>query len=128
MTLAHLKYQCKKLSSSNILDYLKYDRDLTLVAMMKPYMYGHNMRIVDGLLMNDILLHYTFVHILSPRGSNFSQLFHEDIFMLWTIKNNIMINMPYYIMRHVMNVGTTTCLFPMPFSQHKSWLRVKLTC
>ena len=54
--------------------------------------------------MNNPLLHYVWVHILCSRESNFLQLLNEDIFMLWCIKNNILINWPHYIIfiQHMM--------------------------
>jgi len=55
----------QKFSSSNIPNDLNYDRDMTLATMIRPDMHGQNVRNVGSLNMNDILLHYTFVHILS---------------------------------------------------------------
>ena len=60
-----------------------------------------NVRNVGSLTMNNRLPHYTCVHMLCSWGSNFSLLVYEDVFMLWCLKNNIMINWPHYIMQHM---------------------------
>ena len=69
--------------------------------MTREKVHGQNIRNVGSLTMNDKLLHYTWVHMLCPRGNNFSQLVHEDVFMLWCLKVNVMINWPHYIMQHM---------------------------
>ena len=53
-----------------------------------------------------------WVHILCPRGNNFAQVLNEDIFMLWCIKNNIMINWPHYIMQHMMKCWDNNMSLP----------------
>jgi len=63
--------------------------------------------------MNDRLLHYTWVHMLCSRGSNFTQLLNENIFMLWCIKNDILINWPHYIMQHIMKCHDNS--LPLPY-------------
>jgi len=65
---------------------------MALSSMIKPEMHSRNVKNIGCLNIIDKLLHYVSVHILSLRANNFSQLFHEDIFMLWIMKNNILIN------------------------------------
>ncbi|KAL2332597.1 hypothetical protein Fmac_013810 [Flemingia macrophylla] len=69
--------------------------------MIRPEMQGRNVRNAGSLNINDMLLHYVYVHILAPRSSNFAQLLQEDIFMLWAIKNNMLITWPHFIMEHM---------------------------
>ena len=64
--------------------------------------------------MNDRLLHYTWVHILCPRGSNYAQLLNEDIFMMWLIKNNVRINWPHYIMQQIIKCRDNK--MPLPYA------------
>jgi len=69
--------------------------------MIHEEVQGQNVRNAGSLNMNDRQLHYTWVHMLYPRDNNFAQLLNEDIFLLWCIKNNILINWPHYIMQHM---------------------------
>jgi len=60
--------------------------------MTREDLHGQNVRNVGSLTMNNKLLHYAWVHMLLLRDNNFSQLVNEDIFMLWCMKSNILIN------------------------------------
>ncbi|KAL2318034.1 hypothetical protein Fmac_031910 [Flemingia macrophylla] len=101
LIVAGLKYQGHKLSFTNIPEGIDYDRDTALASMIRQEMQGRNVRNAGSLNINDRLLHYVYVHILAPRSSNFAQLLQEDIFMLWAIKNNMLINWPHFIMEHM---------------------------
>ncbi|ESW13068.1 hypothetical protein PHAVU_008G165300 [Phaseolus vulgaris] len=101
MTIAHLQYDSLKLTLGTIPEELNFDRALALSSMIREEVEGENLKNVGSLKMNDRLLHYTWMHILCPRGSNYAQLLNEDIFMLWLIKNNVRINWPHYIMQHI---------------------------
>jgi len=50
--------------------------------MIHENVQGQNVINAGSLNMNDRLLHYTWVHMLCPRGSKFTQLLNEDDFML----------------------------------------------
>ena len=78
---------------------VNFDRALTLSSMILEDVQGQNVRNAGSLNMNDKLLHYTWVHMLCPRDRNFTQLLNEDIFMLWCIKNDIIINWPCSVMQ-----------------------------
>ncbi|KAL2333234.1 hypothetical protein Fmac_014447 [Flemingia macrophylla] len=75
-------------------------------------MQGRNVRNAGSLNINDRLLHYVYVHILAPRSSNFAQLLQEDIFMLWAIKNNMLIKRPHFIMEHMIKCGDNDMHLP----------------
>ena len=92
MPLAHLQYEGLEVSYLNIPEYLNYNREFALNSMLRPEFQGQGLRNVASLTVDDRLLHYVYVHILRPRSTNFAQLLQEDIFMLWAIKNNILIN------------------------------------
>jgi len=109
MNIKNLKYDGVKLTPRTILEEVNFDRALVLSSMILEHVQGQN---VGSLKMNDRLLHYTWVHMLFPRGSNFTQLLNEDIFMLWCIKNNIMINWPHYIMQHMMKCRDNNMSLP----------------
>ncbi|BAT72937.1 hypothetical protein VIGAN_01038400 [Vigna angularis var. angularis] len=87
-----MKYEGQKLSFSNIPDDFPYDREMALATMVIPEMQGHRVKTVGCLNINDRLLHYVIVHMLTPRAANFARLLQEDIFMIWVLKNNIAIN------------------------------------
>jgi len=74
----------------------------TLNSMFRPKFQGQNLQNLDSLNMDDKLLHYAYVHIPISQSTNFSKLLHEDIFMLWTIKNNIFINWLRQIIQHML--------------------------
>jgi len=63
-------------------------------------MHNQNIRHVCSLTINDTLLYYTWVHMFCPLGSNFAQLLHDDIFMLWCTKSHVTINWSRFIMQH----------------------------
>ncbi|KAL2328622.1 hypothetical protein Fmac_022049 [Flemingia macrophylla] len=114
LTVAGLKYEGHKLSFTNIPKDIEYDRDTTLASMIRPEMQGQNVRNVGSLNINNRLLHYVYVHILAPRSSNFAQLLQEDIFMLWAIKNNMLINWPHFIMEHMIKCRDNE--MPLPYA------------
>ncbi|KAK8464002.1 hypothetical protein PHAVU_011G095800 [Phaseolus vulgaris] len=93
--------------------HLQYD-GLALSSMIREDVEGQNLKNVGSLKMNDRLLHYTWVHILCPRGSNYAQLLNEDIFMMWLIKNNVLINWPPYIMQHIIKCRDNK--MPLPYA------------
>ncbi|ESW15732.1 hypothetical protein PHAVU_007G097400 [Phaseolus vulgaris] len=90
--LANLKYDGLLLTPGTIHEDIHFDRQQALLTMTREEVHGQNIRNVGSLTMNDRLLHYIWVHMLCPRGRNFSQLVHEDIFMLRCLKRNVMIN------------------------------------
>ena len=112
--IANLRYDGVKLTFKMIPEKVNFDRALVLPSMIREDVQSKNVRNASSLKMNDRLLHYTWVHIWCPRGSNFSQLLNEDIFMLWCIKNNIMINWPHYIMQHMIKCRNNN--MPLPYA------------
>ncbi|KAL2337138.1 hypothetical protein Fmac_011584 [Flemingia macrophylla] len=113
LIVAGFKYEGHKLSFTNMPEDIEYDRDTALASMIRPEMQGRNVRNVGSLNINDRLLHYVYVHILAPRSSNFAQLLQEDIFMLWAIKNNMLINWPHFIMEHMIKCRDNE--MPLPY-------------
>jgi len=113
MNIANLRYDSVKLTLGTILEEVNFDRALALSSMIREDIQGQNVRNVGSLKMNDRLLHYTWVNILCPRGSNFAQLLNENIFMMWCIKNNIMINRFHYIMQCMMKCRDNN--MPLPY-------------
>jgi len=116
MNIANLRDDDVKLTPGTIPEEVNFDRALALLSMIREDVQGQNVRNVSSLEMNDQLLHYTWVHILCPRRSNFAQLLNEDIFMLWLIKNNVMINWPHYIMQHMIKYRDNNMLLPYEIS------------
>nr|KYP63004.1 hypothetical protein KK1_017565 [Cajanus cajan] len=114
LSLVGLKYQGHKLAFPNIPEEMQFDRHIALTSMIRPELQGRNVRNVGSLNINDRLLHYVYVHILAPRSSNFSQLLQEDIFLLWALKNNILINWPHYIMQHMVKCKDNGMPLPYP--------------
>ena len=92
MSLAHLHYEGLEVLYPNIPENFNYDRELALNSMLRPEFQGQGVKNVGSLTVNDRLLHYSYVHILRLRSTNFAQLLQEDIFMLWAIKNNISVS------------------------------------
>ncbi|WVY96611.1 hypothetical protein V8G54_028762 [Vigna mungo] len=86
---------------------------MTLAIIVRPEMQGQRVKMVGCLNINYRFLHYVIVHMLTPRPENFAKLLHEDMFMLWVLKNNIAINWPHHIMQHMLKckVGDT----PLPY-------------
>ena len=103
--ICHLKYEGRTVSFTDIPEDLPFDRHMALSSMLTPEMQGQRVRSVDFMNVNDRLLHYILVHILTPRLTNFAKLLHEDIFMLWLLKDNISINWPHHIMQHMLKQG-----------------------
>ncbi|XP_022642528.1 uncharacterized protein LOC106774437 isoform X2 [Vigna radiata var. radiata] len=112
-TIAHLKYQGQQLSFPTIPDDLPYNRDMAFSDMIRPELQGQNVKTVGAMNVNDRLLHYVLVHILSPRATNFAKIMHEDTFMLWAMKNNILINWPHHIMQHMIKCKDNK--MPLPY-------------
>jgi len=73
MNIVDLRYGSVKLTPGTILEECNFDRALALSYMLHEDVQGQNVRNAGSLKMNDRLLHYTWVHILCPRGSNFAQ-------------------------------------------------------
>jgi len=82
MNVANMKYDGLLLTPGTIPEDIHFDCQHALLTMTREEVHGQNVRNVGSLTMNDILLHYIRVHMLCPWGSNFSQLVHEDVFML----------------------------------------------
>ena len=61
--------------------------------MVRPDLQGRNCKNTGSLTIEDRLLHYAFVHILMPRGSNYALVLTEDIFFLWAINQRIRIKL-----------------------------------
>lgn len=114
MTIAHLQYDGLKLTPGTIPEEVNFDRALALSTMIREDVEGQNLKNVGSLKMNDRLLHYTWVHMLCPRGSNYPQLLNEDIFMMWLIKNNVRINWPHYIMQQIIKCRDNK--MPLPYA------------
>ncbi|WVY91975.1 hypothetical protein V8G54_037489 [Vigna mungo] len=99
----------------NVANEFPYDREMALATMVRQEMQGQHVQTVDCLDINDKLLHYVIVHMLTPRPGNFVKLLHEDIFMLWVLKTNIDINWSHHIMQHMIKckAGDT----PLPYNE-----------
>jgi len=65
---------------------------MALASMLRSEKHGERVRTISFINVNDRLLHYVVVHILTPRMTNFAKLLQEDILMTWLLKNNISIN------------------------------------
>ncbi|KAG2400087.1 uncharacterized protein HKW66_Vig0100590 [Vigna angularis] len=113
LNIVNMKYEGQKLSYSTIPDDFPYDREMTLATMVRPEMQGQRVRTVGSLNINDRLLHYVIVHMLSPRPANFARVLYEDIFMIWLLKNNIPINWPHHIMQHMLKCKASDA--PLPY-------------
>jgi len=92
MNVVNLKYDGLLLTPGTIPEDIHFDCQHALLTMTREEVHGQNVRKVGSLTINDKQLHYTWMHMLCPRGSNFSQLVHEDVFMLWCLKGNVMIS------------------------------------
>ncbi|KAJ1402277.1 hypothetical protein SESBI_28172 [Sesbania bispinosa] len=104
LTIVGLKFQGEKLEVGNIRAWERYDRDEAVKAMIRVGLQQPSKVNTGSLKVEDRLLHYTLARILIPRGSNYAQLTEEDIFVLWVIKERILINWPYYICQHMQKV------------------------
>ncbi|BAT99379.1 hypothetical protein VIGAN_10080400 [Vigna angularis var. angularis] len=113
LNVANLKYDGQKLCYSTIPDDFPYDRDMALATMVIPDLEGGQGVLTVGCLnINDRLLHYIIVHMLTPRPGNYARLLHEDIFMIWVLKNNIPINWPHHIMQHMLKCKVSDTALP----------------
>ncbi|KAL2574946.1 hypothetical protein AAZX31_17G239300 [Glycine max] len=101
LAIANLKYEGQKFQLSKLPDNIGFHRGQALDAMVRPDLQGRNCKNTGSLTIEDRLLHYAFVHILMPRGSNYALVLMEDIFILWAIKQRIQINWPYLICQHM---------------------------
>ncbi|WVY98402.1 hypothetical protein V8G54_030553 [Vigna mungo] len=110
-----MKYEDKKLSYSNVPDDFPYDREMTLVTMVRPEMQGQRLKTVGCLNINDRVQHYVIMHMLTPRPGNFAKLLQEDIFMIWVLKNNIAINWPHHTMQHMFKCNAVSKIMKMKF-------------
>ncbi|WVZ20478.1 hypothetical protein V8G54_007800 [Vigna mungo] len=64
--ICNLSYEGQKLSFQIISEDLLNDECEPLNSLVKPHLDGWMVRNVGSLNINDRLLHYVFVHILSP--------------------------------------------------------------
>jgi len=71
ITVANLKYKGVKMGYPNITPSITYNRQVVLNSMLRPELQSQNLRNVESLNVNDKLLHYAYVHILTPRSTNF---------------------------------------------------------
>ncbi|KAG2371032.1 uncharacterized protein HKW66_Vig0212060 [Vigna angularis] len=114
LNVANLKYGGQKLCYSNLPQDFPYDRDMALATMIIPDLQGGQGVLTVGCLnINDRLLHYIIVHMLTPRPGNFARLLHEYIFMIWVLKNNIAINWPHHIIQHMLKCKASDT--PLPY-------------
>jgi len=72
MNMANLKYDVLLLTPGTIPENIHFDCQKALLTMTREEVQDQNIRNVGSLTMNDRLLHYTWVHMMCPRGSNFS--------------------------------------------------------
>jgi len=119
--IAHLKYEDRKISFTDIPEDIHFDRDMALASMLRPDMQGERARIVSSINVNDRLLHYVVVHILTPRMTNFAKLLQEDILMMWLLKNNISINWPHHIMQHMLKCKASDTPLPYGVIDHPDY-------
>ncbi|WVZ24725.1 hypothetical protein V8G54_003269 [Vigna mungo] len=108
-----MKYEGQKLCYSTIPNDFPYDREMALATMVRPEMQGRRVRTIGSLNINDRLLHYVIVHMLTPRPANFARELQEDIFMIWVLKNNIPINWPHHIMQHMLKCKAGDAPLPL---------------
>ncbi|KAJ1393662.1 Myb/SANT-like domain [Sesbania bispinosa] len=94
----------EKFELTNIRSWENYDRTEAVKGMIKQGLQPPNKVNAGSLNVEDRLLHYTLARILIPRGSNYAQLTEEDIFVLWAMKERILINRPLYIGQHMPKV------------------------
>ncbi|KAJ1413046.1 hypothetical protein SESBI_19977 [Sesbania bispinosa] len=104
LSLAGLKFEGEKFELTNICSWENYDRTEALKGMIKQGLQPPNKVNAGSLNVEDRLLHYTLARIMIPRGSNYAQLTEEDIFVLWAMKERILINWPLYICQHMQKV------------------------
>ncbi|KAJ1385964.1 hypothetical protein SESBI_41216 [Sesbania bispinosa] len=106
LAVTGLNHEGAKFSISAMSNWEGYDRATAIRGMLKdPSVSVIPSKVMVGkLTVEDRMLHYAFAKILIPRGSNYSQLAEEDVFVLWALKNGILINWPYYISKHMMKV------------------------
>lgn len=97
-----MKYQGQTIHYPNIEEFDQYDQNQALAAMTRSDLLAHSTKYVGCLTVEDRLLHYIYVKVLKPRGGNYASLLAEDIFMLWAIKQRILINWPHLICQHMM--------------------------
>jgi len=74
INVVNLKNEGRKFDLSAIHDDLNYDNDHALDEMLRPQLHGCPSKNVGCLIIEDILLHNIYVHILSPRDNNYAQL------------------------------------------------------
>lgn len=87
-----MKYQGQKLSYLNIKDYIEYDQNEAWAAMTRSNLAGPPTKNADSLTIKDRQMHYIYAKSLKLRGDNYAQVLNENIFMLWAIKQMIIIN------------------------------------
>ena len=107
-----LKYQGRKLSLPEVPPDMNYNRDMALASMVRPGARFKAVKTVGVLQINDRLLQYVIVYFLTPRMTNISHVLQDDIFMIWALKNDILINWPHVIMQNMLKCKSTETSLP----------------
>ncbi|XP_057445932.1 uncharacterized protein LOC130738046 [Lotus japonicus] len=106
LTVTGLRHEGVTFSTtSEISNWKGYDRTIAVKGMLKDPSVVPASKIMAGkLTVEDRMLHYVFAWILIPRGSNYAQLREEDVFVMWLMKQRLLINWPCYMSNHMMKV------------------------
>ncbi|KAJ1438247.1 hypothetical protein SESBI_03146 [Sesbania bispinosa] len=104
LTIAGLKYEGEKFDTTKIHSWENYNCTEAVQGMIRPGLQIPKKLNAGSLTVKDQLLRYTYASILIPRGSNYAQMSEEDIFVLWAIKERILLNWPFYIFQHIKKV------------------------
>ncbi|KAJ1381273.1 hypothetical protein SESBI_45304 [Sesbania bispinosa] len=86
LAIAGLKYEGEKFDTTKIRTWENYNRTKAVRCMIRPGLQIPKKLNASSLRVENRLLHYTYARILIPRGSNYTQMSEEDIFVLWAIK------------------------------------------
>jgi len=68
MNVTNMKYDGLLLTPGTIHEDIHFDHQQALLTMTREEVNDQN---IGSLIMNDKLIHYTWVHMLCPRGNNF---------------------------------------------------------
>ncbi|KAJ1375909.1 hypothetical protein SESBI_50497 [Sesbania bispinosa] len=104
LAIAGLKYEGEKFDTTKIRSWENYNRTKAVRCMIRTGLQIPKKLNARSLRVEDRLLHYTYARILIPRGINYAQMSEEDIFVLWAIKNRILLNWPFHILQHMKKV------------------------
>ena len=85
---------------------------MALGSMVRPGVRFKAVKTVGVLQINDRLLQYVIVYFLTPRMTNISHVLQDDIFMIWALKNDILINWPHVIMQNMLKCKSTETSLP----------------